>query len=104
MARKGIEFRECVAVGSTSAICELVKLGQGVALLPDWVVYHVAPSPLLTTRPIQDLRLTRTWAFVSANWTLPGLPMRTFLRLCQRAVLGLPAVEAPAPAATVAVP
>ncbi len=89
MSRKGIEFRECVAVGSTFAICEMVKLGQGVALLPDWVVQHVAPSPLLVTRPVEGLRLTRTWAFVCAKWTLPNLPIRTFRRLCQQAVAGL---------------
>ena len=100
MSRKGIEFRECVAVGSASAICEMVKLGQGVGLLPDWVIRHVAPSPLLVTRPIQDLRLTRTWAFVCANWTLPTLPMRTFRRLCQRAVLGLETPRAETPAQT----
>lgn len=91
MARKGIEFRECVAVGSTAAICEMVKLGQGVALMPDWIVQHAAPSPLLVTRPIEGLRLTRTWAFVHAKWTLPTLPLRTFRRLCQQAVTGLAA-------------
>lgn len=89
MGRRGIEFKECVAVGSTSAICEMVKLGQGVALLPDWVVQHASPSPLLVTRPIEGLRLTRTWAFVCAKWTLPNLPIRTFRRLCQQAVVGL---------------
>lgn len=86
MSRKGIEFREIVAVGGATAICEMVKLGQGVALLPDWVVKHVAPSPLLVTRPIDGLRLTRTWAFVCANWTMPTLAMRTFRRLSQQAV------------------
>ena len=89
MTRKGVEFRECVAVGGASAICEMVKLGQGVALLPDWVVRHVAPSPLLVTRPVEGLRLTRTWALVCAKWTQPTLPIRTFRRLCQQAVSGL---------------
>ncbi len=89
MSRKGIEFKECIAVGSTTAICEMVKLGQGVALLPDWVVRNVAPSPMLVTRPIEGLRLTRTWAFVSATWTMPNLANRTFRRLCQQAVSGL---------------
>jgi len=95
MSRKGIEFREVIAVGGATAICEMVKLGQGVALLPDWVVRHVAPSPLLVTRPIDGLRLTRTWAFVCANYTMPTLALRTFRRLSQQAVSGYgPRIEA----------
>ncbi len=86
MSRKGVEFREVIAVGGVTAICEMVKLGQGVALLPDWVVRHAAPSRLLVTRPIDGLRLTRTWAFVCANWTMPTIAMRTFRRLSQQAV------------------
>jgi LysR family transcriptional regulator for metE and metH len=100
MARKGVEFRECVEVGSISALCEMVKLGQGVGLAPDWVVRHFSSSPLLVTRPIEGLRLTRTWAFVSAKWSAPNLASRTFLRLCQQAVTGLtaePALAARAP-------
>ncbi len=72
-------------------LLHLELLGQGVALLPDWVVRHASPSPLLVTRPIEGLRLTRTWAFVCAKWTLPNLPVRTFRRLCQQAVVGLAA-------------
>lgn len=89
MGRKGIEFKECITVGSTTALCEMVKLGQGVALLPDWVVHHMAPSPMLVTRPVEGLRLKRTWAFVSAKWTMPNLAHRTFRRLCQQAVSNL---------------
>ena len=89
MSRKGIEFRECIEVGSAAAICEMVKLGQGVALMPDWVVRHASPSPLLITRPIEGLCLTRTWGFVCAKWNVPNLALRTFRRLCQQAVAGL---------------
>lgn len=89
MARKGVEFRECVEVGNTSAICEMVKLGQGVAFVPDWVLSHVSTSPLLVTRPVEGLRLERTWAFVQARWAVPGAALRTFKRLCQQATAGL---------------
>ncbi|AHF90346.1 LysR family transcriptional regulator [Opitutaceae bacterium TAV5] len=87
--RKGIEFRECIEVGSTAAILEMVKLGQGVAMLPDWVVRNVPSSSGVVTRPVEGLRLNRTWAFVCAKWTLPNLALRTFRRLCQQAVTGL---------------
>jgi DNA-binding transcriptional LysR family regulator len=89
MSRKGIEFRDCVEVGSVAALCEMVKLGQGVGLVPDWVLRHGTTSPLLVTRPVEGLRLARTWAFVSAKWAPPNLASRTFLRLCQQAVAGL---------------
>lgn len=99
MSRKGIEFRECVEVGSIAALCEMVKLGQGVGLAPEWVVRHGSASPLLVTRPVEGLRLTRTWAYVSAKWSTPNLAARTFMRLCQQAVANLGAPPSPTPAA-----
>ncbi len=89
MSRKGVEFSDCVEVGSTAAVCEMVKLGQGVALMPDWVLEHVPNNGMLVTRPIEGLRLERTWAFVHTQWTVPNLALRTFKRLCQQATAKL---------------
>ncbi len=89
LGRRNVEFRECLAVGGISAICEMVKLGQGVAILPEWVLRHATDSPSLVSRPIEGLRLTRSWAFVTAKWAAPSLATRTFMRLCQQAVAGL---------------
>jgi len=89
MSRKGVEFSECIEVGSTAAICEMVKLGQGVALMPDWVLDHVPNNTMLVTKPIEGLRLERTWAFVHTQWTVPNLALRTFKRLCQQATAKL---------------
>ncbi len=89
MSRRGVEFRECMEVGGNAAVCEMVKLGQGVGLMPEWVLRNVSDSQLLVTRPIEGLRLKRTWALVSGNWSGDGLASRTLLRLCHQAVVSL---------------
>ncbi len=89
MSRKGVKFSDCVEVGSTAAICEMVKLGQGVALMPDWVLANEPNNSMLITKPIEGLRLERTWAFVHTQLTVPNLALRTFKRLCQQATAKL---------------
>ncbi len=85
MSRKGVKFSDCVEVGSNAAICEMVKLGQGVALMPDWVLANEPNNSMLITKPIEGLRLERTWAFVHTQLMVPNLALRTFKRLCQQA-------------------
>lgn len=97
--RKGFEFRECVEVGSTATIYEMVKLGLGVALLPEWIIQREMSAPLVVSRPIEGLRIRRTWAFVIARWTIPNLASRTFKRLCQQATADLGNLAQPTPAA-----
>ena len=91
--RRGFEFRECVEIGSTAALIEMVKLGQGIALVPNWVITPTVRAAGLVARPIQDLPMRRAWAYVWPRWILPDLASRTFRRLCQQATfpLGVPA-------------
>ncbi len=89
MSRKGVKFSDCVEVGSNAAICEMVKLGQGVALMPDWVLANEPNNSMLITKPIEGLRLERTWAFVHTQLMVPNLALRTFKRLCQQATAKL---------------
>ena len=86
LRKKNLEFRECIEVGSTEALIEMVKIGQGVALLPEWIVQRASQSPLLTLRPLEGMRFQRVWASVGATWALPNLAGRTFCRLCRQAV------------------
>ena len=92
MSRKGVKFSDCVEVGSNAAICEMVKLGQGVALMPDWVLANEPNTSMLITKPIEGLRLERTWAFVHTQLMVPNLALRTFKRLCQQATAKLGAL------------
>ncbi len=83
--RKGVVFRECFEVGNTAAIYEMVKMGQGLALLPNWIVKLEEPSSLVVARPVSGIRLSRTWAYVEPTWKVPNLAGRTFKRLCLQA-------------------
>jgi hypothetical protein len=76
-----------VEVGNTAAIYEMVKMGQGVALLPDWLIKQEVPSPVVVARPVSGIRLLRTWAYVEPTWKIPNLAGRTFKRLCQQATV-----------------
>jgi LysR family transcriptional regulator for metE and metH len=45
----------------TEAILEMVKAGMGVAVMPTWVVRPYVQSGQLTTVPITEQRILRTW-------------------------------------------
>ena len=83
--RKNVSFRECIEVGNTGAIYEMVKMGQGLALLPNWLIRQEAPSLQVVARPVSGIRLSRTWAYVEPTWKVPNLAGRTFKRLCLQA-------------------
>lgn len=87
--REGFEVKECVESGGVGGILEMVKLGQGFALQPDWILDRVARPAGLAIRPIENLNLTRTWAHVRLQWKRPNLADRTLLRLCQRMAANL---------------
>lgn len=82
--RRGLRFRELTEAGSTTAVLELLKLGEGFALLPAWLIER-AGNPAVVTRPIEGFRFVRNWAYVESRSTAGGLAHRTFRRLCQSA-------------------
>jgi LysR family transcriptional regulator for metE and metH len=89
MRRRGLEFKECLEVGGTAAVCEMVKLGQGLALLPDWVVQAESASASLACRAIAEIRPRRVWAVVTATGSPASHSARTFVRLCHMATRSL---------------
>ncbi len=89
LRRKGVEFREYLEVGCNSAVCEMVKLGQGFGLVPSWIAAKENLSSLAVLRPIEAVSLRRTWAYVTTKWAEPSLAQRTILRLCQQATQNL---------------
>ncbi len=82
--RRGFDVRECVESGGAAAIMEMVKLGQGMTLQSSWLLARLPPSPALVVRPMDNLRMTLSWAYVRPRWNQPTLADRTLLRLCQR--------------------
>jgi len=80
--RRGLRFREVTEAGSSTAVLELLKLGDGFGLLPAWLVQR-AGNPAVVMREIEGYRFVRTWACVESRSTAGDLAHRTFRRLCQ---------------------
>jgi DNA-binding transcriptional LysR family regulator len=87
--RLGVDFRECIEVGNTEAMFQMVRLGQGLGLVPEWIFQHERRPPNLVLRSIHDLNFCRTWALVRPRWSTPDARGRTFFRLCQQVTAGL---------------
>ncbi len=84
MQRQGVSFKTCIEVGSTEAILEMIKVGMGIALQPDWVAAR-AGNPDLVSRPIKNTRFVRRWSYVRPKQAAPTQPDRTLCDLCRSA-------------------
>lgn len=84
MRRNRFSFHDCIELGSTEAIHEMVKVGEGIALQPDWVMDRRSEDKGLVSRPLNQIRIIRRWALVSLSDKENNLMERTFLRLCRR--------------------
>lgn len=84
LRRRNVEFRDCFEVGNTATLLEMVKLGQGIALVPDWIFRFERPVSTLALRPLADFHFIRSWAYVFPRWMQPTSRARTFLRLCRQ--------------------
>lgn len=79
--RRGMRFKDTMEVGSGAAVVELVKLGAGVALVPNWMAAHL-PNTTLTLRVVEGLEFKRTWGYLTTRANADSLPNRSFRRLC----------------------
>lgn len=82
MKHHGFQFHECVEVGSTEAIHEMVRAGQGIAFQPDWAIERRVDGGVVA-RALAGARLQRRWAFVSRAEKQHNVMERTLLRLCR---------------------
>jgi len=83
MQRQGVNFKNCIEVGSTDAILEMIKVGMGIALQPDWVSSRNA-DPALVAKPLKNARFVRQWAYVRPKQNKPSSIDRTFFELCKK--------------------
>ncbi len=84
MRRLGLSFHEVLEMGSAESVYEMVKIGGGVSLQPEWIWQRHANEDGLLSRPLAQVRLIRRWAYIRRADKPAGLMDRTFLRLCQR--------------------
>ena len=84
MRRHGFSFHDCIELGSIEGILEMVKLGTGVSLQPNWIIDRRADDKRIVARPLHNVKLVRRWGHVSSGKKELNLLERTFLRLCRR--------------------
>ena len=84
MRRNRFSFHDCIELGSTEAIHEMVKVGEGIALQPEWVTRRRAEDKGIVSRPLSQARIIRQWALVYRADKQSNVMERTFLRLCRR--------------------
>lgn len=84
MRRHGFSFHDCIELGSIESILEMVKLGTGVTLQPDWLIDRRPDDKRIVALPLNNIQLVRHWGHVSSGKKELNVLERTFLRLCRR--------------------
>jgi DNA-binding transcriptional LysR family regulator len=84
MRRQGCCFHETLELGNIDTVFEMVKLGGGIALVPDWIIDRRARDIHVVSRPLDNIHLVRRWGHVRRAGGEHTLAARTFLRLCRR--------------------
>lgn len=89
MRQRSLKFRDCVEVGSSQALGEMIKAGAGIAFMPIWALPSPADDNGLVARDLDDVQITRQWAYVRNQNAPANFMSRTLVRLCQRVTRGL---------------
>lgn len=84
LKREQIDFKHILELGSVEVIKTFVKLGLGLAILPDWVVRQEVKSGELLLRSLGRRRLRRTWGMLQFRTRPKTLIEETFARLCKQ--------------------
>ena len=79
----GIKSPNFTEIGNVSTIKELVKIGQGVALLPHWVMEEDRSQGLILTIPMPYGGIERTWGIATLKGRPESLLEETFIGLAQ---------------------
>lgn len=75
LARRGIETVPLVEVGDTHLICELLRQGVGISLLPDYVVRDDLHRGILARLAVQDFEISvwRQLLYYRNKWVSPEM-------------------------------
>jgi len=79
MRRNGFSFHDCIELGGIEEIFEMVKLGTGVTMQPNWLIERRRNDRLIVSRPLSNVHMIRRWGLVSG-----GNKELNLLRLCRR--------------------
>lgn len=86
----GVNIRNFTEIGNVSTIKELVKIGQGVGLLPAWVLNHELTERSIEIIPTPYGSISRNWGILSLQGRQLNLLEETFIGLahdcCQQRI------------------
>lgn len=78
-----------IEVANITAIIELVKLNQGVAILAPWTVDRELALGHIRMRPLGTKPIHRRWSIISLASRRMSLAEETFCRLCRNGATGM---------------
>lgn len=86
----GVNIRNFTEIGNVSTIKELVKIGQGIALLPEWVLANEMRDRTIEVIPTPYGNISRSWGIQSLHGRQLNLLEETFIGLahdcCQQRI------------------
>lgn len=82
MRKQGFSFHDCIELGSTDAVQEMVRLGNGVALQAQWAMRERAPQSIVV-KPLSQQRFTRQWVFARRKESTDTPQVLAFRKLCE---------------------
>ncbi|WP_214096290.1 LysR family transcriptional regulator [Candidatus Methylacidithermus pantelleriae] len=87
--RHRVRLRSFIELGNMEAIKEMVKVGLGIGVLPDWLVRQEFVKGTLIQLPFPGEVLERQWGILHRRNRSLSLAEETFLGLCRSVGQGL---------------
>ncbi|TMA30522.1 MAG: LysR family transcriptional regulator substrate-binding protein [Deltaproteobacteria bacterium] len=82
-ARAGRVFpRVTMEIDQMEAVKEMVRLGLGLAVVPEWAVRREVTAGTLRAVSLGKAGLWRAWGLACLEQQLPSPALRAFVRLC----------------------
>ena len=83
--RQGVRLQSFVELSSSEALVELVKLGLGVGIAPQWIARRELDRGSVVALPIHGLVMERHWSVLYHKDRRLSLAEETFAGLCRSA-------------------
>lgn len=82
LRRQGLHMANVLEMGNYEAIKEMVKIGQGIAVMAPWVAQKELNDDILAQRAIPSTNVERQWGFANLKNRKMSLLEETFVGLC----------------------
>ena len=82
LLEEGVFPRVTMEIDQMEAVKEMVRLGLGLAVVPEWAVRREVTAGTLRAVSLGKAGLWRAWGLASLEQALPSPALRAFVRLC----------------------